>query len=98
MNLDLFLDNLRERLPEICTDKDLVAHVPNIFRSLPTIHRRRKKMLVPTFFFIDPFFYYLREDVISWIRSKYEGKEAFPSKKEEQDVEDAQDISKALRQ
>lgn len=76
MNLNQFLNALRNVLPEICADKDLVLHMPNIFKSLPTIHRRRLKGQIPPYFFIDPYYYYLREDVMSWLRSKYQQEES----------------------
>ena len=71
MNLNKFLYSVRDKLPEICSDKDLVKNLPDIFGSAPTIHRMRKKGQIPNHFVIEPFFYYLREDVISWIRSMY---------------------------
>jgi hypothetical protein len=76
-HLDRFLDSLKTVLPEMCTDRDLVLHVPNIFKSLPTIHRMRLRGQVPPHFYVEPNYYYLRDEVVCWIHSKYQHKEDF---------------------
>lgn len=70
-HLQKFLESLTHVLPEICADKDLFLHLPNIFKSLPTIHRMRGKKQVPSHFYVAPNFYYLRDDVISWLLDQY---------------------------
>jgi hypothetical protein len=78
--LERFLDSLKTVLPEICTDKDLVSHVPNIFKSLPTVHRMRQRKQVPAHFSVEPNFYYLRDDVICWLQECYKGAQKTTSK------------------
>jgi len=70
-HLEKFLEVLNAELPDICADKDLVEHLPNIFKSLSTVHRMRYRGQVPPHFSIEPNIYYLREDVVDWLRSQY---------------------------
>ena len=71
LHLNHFLEILQTELPEICADKDLVEHLPNIFKSLPTIHRMRQRGQVPAYFSISPNYYYLKNDVLAWLRERY---------------------------
>jgi len=71
-HLDQFLDALKTRLPAICTDKDLVEHLPNIFKNPATATRMRARGQTPAYFSIAPNIYYLREDVIAWLRGRYQ--------------------------
>ena len=80
--LNQFLDSLKSTLPEICSDKDLVLHVPNIFRSLSTIHRMRNRGQIPPYFSVGNYFYYLRDDVISWLKSCYQSNSEIEQKKQ----------------
>jgi hypothetical protein len=73
--LNQFLEVLKAELPAICADKDLVEHLPNIFKSLSTVHRMRYRGQVPAYFSIEPNIYYLRDDVICWLRERYQSKE-----------------------
>lgn len=73
--LNHFLDTLQSELPTICSDKDLVKHLPNIFKNPGTLHRMRARGQAPAFFAIEPNIYYLREDVVCWLRERYQGKE-----------------------
>lgn len=71
-NLDQFLDDLSDSLPEICVDKDLVTRLPDIFRNPPNLNRMRSRKQAPKHFYIHPHYYYLKADVISWLREKYQ--------------------------
>lgn len=70
--LERFLESLKEELPEICTDKILVERLPDIFKSLTYIHRMRIRRQIPPFFCIAPNYFYLRSDVINWLRDRYQ--------------------------
>lgn len=70
-HLDQFLSSLSAGLPDICSDKDLVNHLPNIFKNHCTLTRMRSRGQTPAYFSISPNIYYLKEDVISWLRSRY---------------------------
>ena len=63
-HLDKFLDILKIELPDICSDKDLVEHLPDIFKNPCTLTRMRSRGQTPAYFSIDPNIYYLKEDVI----------------------------------
>lgn len=82
-HIENFLEALDAELPDICADKDLVEHLPNIFKSLSTVHRMRYRGQVPPYFSIEPNIYYLREDVICWLRSRYQGNEESLSQEKE---------------
>ena len=71
-HLAYFLETLKTELPEVCADKDLIDRLPNIFKSLSSIHRMRARGQVPPHFIIDPYIYYLKEDVLAWLRSRYQ--------------------------
>jgi hypothetical protein len=70
--LDRFLGCLEKELPEICTDKILVERLPDIFRSLSSIHRMRTRRQTPAYFFIEPNYFYLKSDVLNWLRERYQ--------------------------
>jgi hypothetical protein len=76
MHLDRFLDGLKTALPEVCTDADLIAHLPNFFKSPATLNRLRSQGQCPPFFSVHPHIYYLRSDVLQWLKDKYQVKEA----------------------
>lgn len=82
MCLDKFLDVLNTELPPICADKDLVKHLPNIFKNTGTLTRMRARGETPSHFYIAPNIYYLRDDVISWLRDRYQTKEKTPKPKQ----------------
>lgn len=71
-HLNQFLEVLETKLPEVCADKNLVDNLPFIFKNPGTLHRMRARGQSPTYFFIDPNFYYLRKDVLDWLRSRYQ--------------------------
>lgn len=73
-HLDQFLSALSAELPDVCSDKDLINQLPNIFKNHCTLTRMRSRGQTPAYFFIGPNFYYLKEEVISWMRSKYKSK------------------------
>jgi len=73
-HLNQFLTVLEVELPEICSDRDLVEHLPNIFKSLSTVHRMRYRGQTPPYFSIEPNIYYLKGDVIAWLKSRYNSK------------------------
>jgi len=75
-HLNQFLEVLKEELPEICADKNLVEHLPNIFKNPCTLHRMRARGQAPAHFSIEPNIYYLRDDVVSWLRSRYKNNES----------------------
>jgi hypothetical protein len=66
-----FIDNLNQRLPDVCTDKDLIQTIPSVFKSASTLNRMREKNIAPPHFFIKPNYYYLKGEVVSWIKSKH---------------------------
>ena len=70
--LEQFLSELEELLPEICTDKDLIDLLPDIFKNPSALHRMRARGQTPEYFFIAPYFYYLRGNIISWLRSRHQ--------------------------
>ena len=70
--LDQFLSELETDMPEICTDKDLIDLLPDIFKNPGCLHRMRARGQSPEHFFIAPNFYYLRGNVISWLRSRHQ--------------------------
>ena len=72
--LNQFLNVLEVELPEICSDKDLVEQLPDIFKSLSIIHRMRYRGQTPPYFSIEPNIYYLKGDVLSWLKSRYNTK------------------------
>lgn len=78
-HLQDFLESIKTNLPEISTEKDLVLHIPCIFRSLATVHRMRKRKQVPSHLFIEPNFYYLKGDVIDWLRAWYQNMPTQPA-------------------
>lgn len=71
LHLDEFLEELKVSLPEVCADKNLVERLPNIFKNPGTLHRMRARGQAPAHFFIYPNVYYLRDDVLDWIRTRY---------------------------
>jgi hypothetical protein len=73
LNLKRFLDGLKTALPEVCTDADLIAHLPNFFKSPATMNRLRNQGKSPKFFSVFPHIYYLRDDVLDWLIDKYHG-------------------------
>jgi len=73
-HLNQFLEVLKEELPEICSDKNLVEHLPDIFKNPGTLHRMRARGQAPAHFSIEPNIYYLRDDVVCWLRSRYQSK------------------------
>lgn len=81
-HLNQFLEALKAELPEICADKDLVEHLPNIFKNPGTLTRMRQRGQVPSYFSISPNVYYLRDDVICWLRERYQNKEVSMSQVE----------------
>ena len=70
-NFESFLLNLSDNLPDICADKDLIKSLPQIFKSHCTISRMRERGMTPAYFYIKPQYYYLKDDVISWFKSRY---------------------------
>ena len=70
-NMETFLGDLRNKLPEVCADRDLVQQLPSIFRSHCTLTRLRAQGKAPPHFTVTPNVYYLRDDVLSWLRSVY---------------------------
>lgn len=73
--LNQFLEFLKSELPVICSDKDLVEHLPNIFKNPCALTRMRSRKQAPPHFSIHPHIYYLRDDVISWLRERYQSEE-----------------------
>ena len=71
-NLNKFLTTLERDLPKVCADKDLVDSLPTVFKNSPTLTRMRARGETPPYFFIKPNFHYLREDVINWLKSRYQ--------------------------
>lgn len=71
MHINKFLDVLESKLPEICSDRDLVLHLPNFFKSACTITRLRSQGRCPPHFYVQPHIYYLRDDVLCWLREQY---------------------------
>ena len=76
-HLNQFLESLKSKLPPICADKDLIEHLPNIFRNASNICRMRARGQTPPYFLIDPHVHYLRDDVIHWIRGRYQYTDGF---------------------
>lgn len=74
-HLNQFLESLKSNLPPICADKDLIEHLPNIFRNTSNISRMRSRGQIPSYFLIEPHVHYLRDDVINWFRDKYQIKD-----------------------
>jgi len=74
-HLDQFLEDLKTELPDICADKDLVDALPHIFKNPCTLTRMRARGQTPAYFSIDPNIYYLRADVLTWLRSRYQSSE-----------------------
>jgi hypothetical protein len=70
-HLDHFLDRLQTSLPEICRDADLVTYIPDIFRNACNLTRMRARKQSPKYFYIDPHYYYLKADVIDWLKNSY---------------------------
>lgn len=72
-NLNQFLEAIKAGLPEICADKDLVEHLPDIFRNPCNLTRMRARGQTPPYFHVPPHVHYLRDDVICWLRERYQG-------------------------
>jgi len=75
MHINKFLDILKSKLPEICTDKDLVLQLPSFFKSPCTITRLRSQGRCPPHFYVKPHIYYLKDDVIAWLKEQYKPSE-----------------------
>ena len=71
MSLNKFLEKVAKALPEICADLDLVEIVPTIFRSPANMSRLRLQNQSPRYFSIRKRFFYLREDVVEWLKNQY---------------------------
>lgn len=78
MHLNKFLDVLKNELPEICADKDLVEYLPNFFKNPTAITRLRSQGRCPPYFHVPPHIVYLRDDILGWLREIY--KQAAPVK------------------
>jgi Protein of unknown function (DUF551) len=72
INLNQFLETLRSELPQICADRDLITYLPDIFRNSSNLSRMRARGQTPPYFSIQPHIYYLRDDVLSWLRERYQ--------------------------
>ncbi len=70
-NIEKYLNSLQKKLPEICSDRDLVNNLPEIFKNPGTLTRMRARGQTPSYFSIDPNIYYLRDDVINWLRERH---------------------------
>lgn len=70
-HIDNFLSDLNANLPAICTDKDLVNSLPDIFKSHGSLVRMRQRGEVPHHFYISPNIYYLKEDVLEFLKKRY---------------------------
>lgn len=66
-----FISALNDKLPDICTERDLIQTIPLVFKSHATLTRMRERNLAPPHFYIEPNYYYLKGEVISWIKSKH---------------------------
>lgn len=73
MHLNKFLDTLKDSLPAICVDKDLIQHMPNFFKSAVSITRLRAQGQCPPYFYIAPHVLYLRDDILCWVKERYRG-------------------------
>ncbi len=76
IRLNQFLEDLRDALPSICMDKDLIECVPDIFRNPSNLSRMRARKQAPKHFLVIPHYYYLRDDVIDWLKEKYQSNES----------------------
>lgn len=72
MNLDNFLNTLKTELPPICTSKDLIRHVPVIFKNEASLTRMRAQGISPPYFRVPPHIHFLRDDVIAWLKGQYQ--------------------------
>jgi hypothetical protein len=71
--LDEFLESLKQKLPEIVSDKDLVSIAPDIFKSPSTLSRLRASKSAPAHFFLSKSHVrYLRDDILNWMRHRYQ--------------------------
>lgn len=52
-------------------DKDLIDSLPEIFRSHATLTRMRKLQQAPGHFYVKPNVYYLKKDVMEWLKKRY---------------------------
>lgn len=87
MNLDKFLKNIDEILPSICTDKDLIEKIPSFFKNPVSLFRLRQKKESPAHFQMpNGRVFYLKEDVITWIKDHYSN---LSLKKSIEDVQNA---------
>lgn len=73
IHLNQFLENLKVKLPEVCSDRDLVEHLPDIFKNQCSLSRMRTRGQTPPYFLVPPHVHYLREDIICWLRDRYQG-------------------------
>lgn len=80
--LDQFLETLKTELPEICTDRDLIEHLPDIFKNHCALTRMRSRGQTPPYFSIAPNIYYLKDDILAWLRSRYQSNEQLKREKE----------------
>jgi hypothetical protein len=80
--LNQFLKNLNASLPEICRDSDLIKYLPNIFKNPCSITRMRARKQTPKHFYIHPHYFYLRDDVIAWLKEKYQSCESLELEEE----------------
>ncbi len=72
-HLNNFLEAIEAKLPEVCSDKHLIEHLPDIFKSSCNLCRMRARGQTPPYFHVSPHIHYLRGDVICWLRSRYQG-------------------------
>ena len=65
-----YLDKLSSDLPEVCSETDLVKYFPDIFKSTRMVHRMRHRGETPTHFFLKSNRYFLKSEIISWLKSR----------------------------
>lgn len=69
--VDQFLSMLSADLPDICTDRDLIATLPSVFKTHSTLTRMRAKGEAPSHFSFPPYHYYLKVEILCWLKSRY---------------------------
>lgn len=71
MNIEEFFEDIEKKLPDMCTDKDLVKLLPGFFKSACSVHRMRALGRSPAYFHMKPHIVYLRKDVVEWLKDRY---------------------------
>jgi len=69
LTLDSYIETLREDLPLVCMNADLVR--TGIFGSKETCRRFRVQKKGPPYFKVGLRYRYLRDDVLNWVKKQY---------------------------